>query len=185
MEESRTTNANPEEHDKNESQRSCCETSAEFPPIPSVHRTFSYLTMGLGILLANFGVLLWMSPGAMMLSLLPLSMAVVLIAGQYIGLSRGFPDLLELANLVLIVLLGLCLLLALAFPPILIVLAITVPTHILNREFNRQLRAAQTAGLKRIHFAKLTLAEILGAFLILALILGPASLVVHSIVGPR
>ncbi|PQO45233.1 hypothetical protein [Blastopirellula marina] len=170
-------NSDPWENSQRESSQRSPSPQASFPRATIAHRRLSYLTMGLGIVLANLGALLLISPGALAVSMFPLSMAAVMIVGQYIGLNRGFPDLLELVNFVLMVILVLCLILTLAFPPILIVLAITVPTHLKNREFNRQVQAAQREGIARPRFAKLTLAEILWVFLVLALILGPASMI--------
>ncbi|PQO27825.1 hypothetical protein [Blastopirellula marina] len=137
----------------------------------------TFLVMGIGILISIFGVAGLENPYQPGQALLTVGLGATLIVGQYVGFTRHNRVCLAVVNGILGAMTLMFMLLIFAVPPLfLLFFATSAVLLMMNWNHRRLIIAQERAGIPRPESAKITLRELLGAFVVLALILGPAKI---------
>lgn len=140
------------------------------------------LVMGIGILISILGVVGLDNPNQRGQALITIGLGAALIVGQYVGFTRRNRVCLAVVNGILGAMTLMFFLLMFALPPLFLTLfAITATMLMMNWNHRRMIIAQERAGTPRPESAKITLRELLGAFVVLALILGPAKIISQMI----
>lgn len=133
--------------------------------------------MTLGILVAILGTAAVSQSSGSKGGLILLGIGGTLIVGQYVGVTRRIPFYLALVNGILIGFSLLSGLLSVILPPMIAICMITATMLFMNWHHRATMAEQDQAGVPKPEFGRVTMREILGAFVVLALILGPATFV--------
>lgn len=135
------------------------------------------LVMGIGILISIMGVAGLDNRHQQGQALIAIGLGAALIVGQYVGITRRNRVCLAVVNGILGAMTLMFMLLIFAVPPLfLLFFATSAVLLMMNWNHRRLIIAQERAGIPRPESAKITLRELLGAFVVLALILGPAKI---------
>ncbi|RCS44737.1 hypothetical protein DTL42_17620 [Bremerella cremea] len=137
----------------------------------------TFLVMGIGILISILGAAWLNMPFERDKGVVLLGLGTVLIVGQYVGITRRNRVCLAIANGILIAIVLLFVLLTIAYPPLFFLFAAITATILkMNWHHRTAILHQEQAGVPNPASTRMTLRELLGAFVILALILGPAQI---------
>ncbi len=147
------------------------------------HRNLTIVAMATGILIAIpatvicEALVLDSNPQGLLLAAPIGAIGLTLITVQYLGVTRGHRFALQTSNLILLAISAGLFVLALLNPLVLLLVWALLATVKMNRDHLIAVDAAERVGLLPSRRTSLTLTELMGAFVVLALIFGPASLI--------
>ncbi len=151
-------------------------------PIDSLRDADAIITtlavMTVGILISILGVAAFDGPFNRVAGGIMLGLGITLIVGQYVGMTRRNRFCLAFVNGILAAMTLIFLLLVFAFPPLFLAFfAVTATLLIMNWYHRAVMLDQEQAGVPKPASTRITLQELLGAFVVLALILGPAKII--------